>query len=493
MHPVAASSKKYKSNNNDDHVWSGLNYSSIFTYDSTEQFQSYFTYGSSYDSKEDNSTKFNYTYNDSAMNRNAISKKVDSMRGSEKFSRTSSTVDNDASNSGKENTFELILIFLSFLGILATMPFSLLICLKVIKDSERMIISRLGRFLPPRGPGITFIFPCIDEWRLLKIVEQTAVLSNLQASRITIGSPQASTCDKAVMEISVRFAFKITDPILCVNAAQNFDDSIRNMARTVMRKIIDKKYQEDLEKKMKFVEEDFKRQFNFDLQSWGVAILNVEIFDLKLLKKPASLAQDFLKAFLKQPQLTTAFFHSLLPTAGANYATPSIFSNDTLTPLTALSSLDGVKLNGNTRIKCFLHETDLGSKKKNMDVKTLAEQLNAACSCQPSLVSKLGRDVVYQVNCSSMGAFYLYASSLEPGSRVASIQCTTCPPPEINECNGRRNVEIYIDSDDLESVLLGIIDPMDLYTTGRLKVRGDLNLARKLRHLSECVKISSLV
>lgn len=470
MHSLAANGKKTKPNN-DDYVWSGLNYSSIFTYDSTEQFKPYFTYGSSCSSKENSSTR--YSYSDSTINHDSTAKKV--VRNSEKFSRSNAIVDNDTTSSDKENTFELMLIFLSFLGILFTMPFSLLICLKFIKDSERMIVSRLGRFLPPRGPGITIIFPCIDEWRLLKVSEQTAVLNNLQAS----------TCDKAIMEISVRFAFKIVDPILCVNAAQNFDDSIRNMARTIIRKIIDKKYPDDLEKKKKFVEEDIRRQFNLDLQSWGVELLNVEIFDVKLLKKPPSVARDFLKAFLKQPQFTTTFFNSLLPPVGSNYAVPSIFSNDTLTPLTALSSLDGVKLN--------VHETDLGSKKKNVDVKILADKLNAACSCQPSLVSKLGRDVIYQVNCSSLGAFYLYASSLEPGSQATSIQCTTHPPPKISECNGHRNVEIYIDSDDLESVLLGIIDPMDLYATGRLKVRGDMNLARKLRHLSECVKISNLV
>lgn len=48
-----------------------------------------------------------------------------------------------------------ILVFLSWVLIILTMPFSLFVCFKVVQEYERAVIFRLGRLLSggAKGPG----------------------------------------------------------------------------------------------------------------------------------------------------------------------------------------------------------------------------------------------------------------------------------------------------------------------------------------------------
>ena len=49
--------------------------------------------------------------------------------------------------------------------IILTFPFSMILCIKIIKEYERAIIFRLGRVKDNEtvGPGLFFILPCIDQ------------------------------------------------------------------------------------------------------------------------------------------------------------------------------------------------------------------------------------------------------------------------------------------------------------------------------------------
>ena len=50
--------------------------------------------------------------------------------------------------------------------VLATFPFSLCYCVKVVQEYERAVIFRLGRLKKggASGPGLFFILPCIDKY-----------------------------------------------------------------------------------------------------------------------------------------------------------------------------------------------------------------------------------------------------------------------------------------------------------------------------------------
>jgi regulator of protease activity HflC (stomatin/prohibitin superfamily) len=67
--------------------------------------------------------------------------------------------------------FGYALMVLSWILIICTFPFSMCVCLKVIKEYERVVIFRIGRlvFGGARGPGMVFIIPCIDTCRKIDL------------------------------------------------------------------------------------------------------------------------------------------------------------------------------------------------------------------------------------------------------------------------------------------------------------------------------------
>ncbi|KAJ3606003.1 hypothetical protein NHX12_028046 [Muraenolepis orangiensis] len=59
-----------------------------------------------------------------------------------------------------------ILVAFSMLLMLATLPLSIWMCIKIVKEYERAIIFRLGRLVRggAKGPGLFFILPCTDSF-----------------------------------------------------------------------------------------------------------------------------------------------------------------------------------------------------------------------------------------------------------------------------------------------------------------------------------------
>ncbi|KAK9886754.1 hypothetical protein WA026_018406 [Henosepilachna vigintioctopunctata] len=68
-----------------------------------------------------------------------------------------------------------ILTVLSWIVVCLTMPFSLMVCFKVVQEYERAVIFRLGRLISggAKGPGIFFILPCIDAYARVDLRTRT--------------------------------------------------------------------------------------------------------------------------------------------------------------------------------------------------------------------------------------------------------------------------------------------------------------------------------
>ncbi|KAL7052633.1 hypothetical protein ACKWTF_004947 [Chironomus riparius] len=81
----------------------------------------------------------------------------------------------DDSEQHDESVCGKVLIFLSWFLVCITMPFSLLVCFKVVQEYERAVIFRLGRLMVggAKGPGIFFILPCIDAYARVDLRTRT--------------------------------------------------------------------------------------------------------------------------------------------------------------------------------------------------------------------------------------------------------------------------------------------------------------------------------
>jgi erythrocyte band 7 integral membrane protein len=141
-------------------------------------------------------------------------------------------VDNDA----KENVEEgfglcgYMLIGISYLMFLLTIPISCFMSIKIVKEYERAVILRLGRILPggAKGPGLFFVLPCIDS------------IVNVDLRTITFDVPpqEILTKDSVTITVDAVCYFRTFNPVVSVTNVENAQFSTRLLAATTLRNIL---------------------------------------------------------------------------------------------------------------------------------------------------------------------------------------------------------------------------------------------------------------
>jgi erythrocyte band 7 integral membrane protein len=98
-----------------------------------------------------------------------------------------------------------VLLFLSYALIVFSLPFSLIISLKVVQEYERAVMFRLGRILPggARGPGMFFIVPCIDSYTKV----------DLRTVTFDVPPQEILTRDSVTVAVDAVVYFRIFDPV----------------------------------------------------------------------------------------------------------------------------------------------------------------------------------------------------------------------------------------------------------------------------------------
>lgn len=194
---------------------------------------------------------------------------------------------------------EIVILF--FLGLVFVFIYKGVI---VIRNSERMVIERLGNYQRTLGPGISFIIPFVEVprefiWKsnagpgaLSRILgEQSGgAYSNLDTvTRIDIRetvldfpSQTVITRDNVSVEINALMYIEITSPYDAVYRIANLPNAVEKLAQTSLRSIVGEM---ELDRLLSSREEiNTKLQLTLDeaADDWGAKVKRVEVQDLNV-------------------------------------------------------------------------------------------------------------------------------------------------------------------------------------------------------------------
>ena len=124
---------------------------------------------------------------------------------------------------------DFILIGISYLMGLLTLPLFLLMSIKIIKEYERAVVMRLGRINGRvKGPGLFWILPCTDSIRVI----------DLRTISFDVPPQEILTKDSVTVEVEAICYYKTVNPITVVTQAENATVSTRQLAATTLRKVL---------------------------------------------------------------------------------------------------------------------------------------------------------------------------------------------------------------------------------------------------------------
>jgi regulator of protease activity HflC (stomatin/prohibitin superfamily) len=148
--------------------------------------------------------------------------------------------------------------------------FYLLRRIRVVPETERLVVLRLGRFAGTRGPGIVIIWPFEDARRV-----------DVRERFLDIPSQTAITKDNAPIDIDFLVYYRVVDPMMAVLRVDNVVSAAVNIATTTLRAVIGDISLDDVLAKREQINDTMRVKLDEVTERWGMKVTTVEIREIK--------------------------------------------------------------------------------------------------------------------------------------------------------------------------------------------------------------------
>ncbi|XP_034969542.1 stomatin [Zootoca vivipara] len=167
-----------------------------------------------------------------------------------------------------------ILVCLSFLIFLMTFPLSSFLCFEIVMEYQRAVIFRLGHIRKggPKGPGIYFILPCIDE----------VVTVDMRTVSFDIPPQEILTKDSVTVLVDGVVYYRVQNAILSVTKVAFADSATRLLAQTTLRNVLGTKSLSQILSDREEIAHSMQITLDEATDDWGIKVERVEIKDVKL-------------------------------------------------------------------------------------------------------------------------------------------------------------------------------------------------------------------
>ena len=118
--------------------------------------------------------------------------------------------------------------FFAAAGIILFLIFLIIIGLRVIKEYDRAVIFRLGKFNRVQGPGLFYLIPIIDA--MTKV--------DLRVITVDVPKQDAITLDNVPVVVNAVIYYRIFDPKMAILNVERYKVAIAQAAQTTLRSII---------------------------------------------------------------------------------------------------------------------------------------------------------------------------------------------------------------------------------------------------------------
>jgi len=168
----------------------------------------------------------------------------------------------------------LLLTIGSLLLIIASLPLSLIVVIKVVQEYERAVIFRLGRLLTggARGPGVFFIIPCVDVFEKI----------DMRTMTYEIPPQEILTKDSVTVFVNAIMYYKVKNPIHAVANVDDYGASARLLAATTLRNVLGTLNLGDILSQRETIAREMQETLEEGTRSWGVMVERVEVKDVRV-------------------------------------------------------------------------------------------------------------------------------------------------------------------------------------------------------------------
>ena len=175
------------------------------------------------------------------------------------------------------NVFLIVLIALVVIYVLSG--------IKIVSQSETMIIERLGKYNRTMSAGINVILPIVEKAKDTIVRSQNGRMS--RSSRIDMreqvydfDKQSVITKDNVMTEINALLYFQIVDPMKAVYEIQNLPMAIEKLTQTTLRNVVGEMELDETLTSRDTINSKLRTVLDDATNKWGVKVNRVELQDI---------------------------------------------------------------------------------------------------------------------------------------------------------------------------------------------------------------------
>jgi len=168
---------------------------------------------------------------------------------------------------------------------LIVIAFLILSSIKVLKEYERGVIFRLGRFLSTKGPGLIIVLPGID--KMVKI--------SLRLIALDVPPQDIITRDNVSVKVNAVVYFRVINPEKAVIDVEDYLYATSQLSQTTLRSILGAADMDELLSARDKINANLQTILDKRTDPWGIKVTNVEV-------KHVDLPQEMQRAMAKQAE-----------------------------------------------------------------------------------------------------------------------------------------------------------------------------------------------
>ncbi|NGP77951.1 slipin family protein [Balneolaceae bacterium YR4-1] len=143
---------------------------------------------------------------------------------------------------------------------------------KILREYERAVVFRLGKFQKTKGPGLIFLIPFIDK------IERV----DLRVLTINVDKQEVITKDNVTVNVDAITFFRVIDAEQAVIQVEQYIHATSMLAQTTLRSIVGQVELDELLAEREKVNKNIQEIIDRQTDPWGIKVVSVEVRDVVL-------------------------------------------------------------------------------------------------------------------------------------------------------------------------------------------------------------------
>ncbi len=143
---------------------------------------------------------------------------------------------------------------------------------KILREYERGVVFRLGKFYMTKGPGLIVLIPFIDK------IERV----DLRVLTINVDKQEAITKDNVTVNVDAITFFRVVDAEKAVIQVERYIAATSMLAQTTLRSVVGQVELDELLAERDDINRKIQTTIDTHTDPWGIKVVSVEVKDVIL-------------------------------------------------------------------------------------------------------------------------------------------------------------------------------------------------------------------